>query len=197
MDRIGGHAASERSRLPAASRGGHNIGYWRCSREPDIWPDGSRNEAEEPPPLPSSPPLVRLDICPVPSASFAAPPPPRLPLPIHELPPRRKVVWIWICCCCGHGGMKVSVDPCPHCGIPRCPNCNTQRFHIRGSNGLPAPEDEDDFQDWFWRLVFKSPQDLATSNVSTDPEYAPNRETSGGTEPSCAWPNHLDRQAPA
>lgn len=49
-------------------------------------------------------------------------------------------------CCCGHGGMKVSVDPCPHCGIARCPNCNTQRFHIRGSNGLPAPEDEDDFQ---------------------------------------------------
>ncbi|KAK2136379.1 hypothetical protein NOF04DRAFT_1001920 [Fusarium oxysporum II5] len=51
--------------------------------------------------------------------------------PYRVRPPRRKVVWIWFCCCCGHGGMKVSVDPCPRCGIPRCPNCDTQRYNTR------------------------------------------------------------------
>jgi hypothetical protein len=76
-----------------------------------------------------------------------------LQVPIFELPPRRKVVWVWICvswtktrrrlsvvyryklticqCYCGHGGMKVSVDPCPRCGVQRCPNCETQRFNTR------------------------------------------------------------------
>ncbi|KAH7269392.1 uncharacterized protein BKA55DRAFT_7768 [Fusarium redolens] len=34
-------------------------------------------------------------------------------------------------CQCGHGGMKVSVDPCPYCNIPRCPNCETRRVHGR------------------------------------------------------------------
>lgn len=34
-------------------------------------------------------------------------------------------------CYCGHGGMKVSVDPCPRCGVQRCPNCETQRFNTR------------------------------------------------------------------
>ncbi|KAH7256403.1 hypothetical protein BKA59DRAFT_71877 [Fusarium tricinctum] len=53
------------------------------------------------------------------------------PVPYREQPPRRKVVWIWVCCCCGNGGMKVSVDPCPYCGIPRCPNCGTQRYNTR------------------------------------------------------------------
>ncbi|KAH7219299.1 hypothetical protein DER44DRAFT_84733 [Fusarium oxysporum] len=48
-----------------------------------------------------------------------------------ELPPRRKVVWIWICCQCGHGGMKVNIDPCPYCSTPRCPNCETQRLQGR------------------------------------------------------------------
>lgn len=52
-------------------------------------------------------------------------------VPIQELA-RRKVVWVWICCCCGHGGMKVSVDPCPRCGVPRCPSCDTQRINTRG-----------------------------------------------------------------
>ncbi|UPK97913.1 hypothetical protein LCI18_008848 [Fusarium solani-melongenae] len=66
-------------------------------------------------------------------------------VPIFETPPRRKVVWVWICvssgrqqikltihqCYCGHGGMKVSVDPCPRCGVQRCPNCETQRFNTR------------------------------------------------------------------
>ncbi|EWZ86970.1 hypothetical protein FOWG_10432 [Fusarium oxysporum f. sp. lycopersici MN25] len=51
--------------------------------------------------------------------------------PYRVRPPRRKVVWIWFCCCCGHGGMKVSVDPCPRCGVPRCPNCDTQRYNTR------------------------------------------------------------------
>ncbi|RSL64954.1 hypothetical protein CEP54_004425 [Fusarium duplospermum] len=60
--------------------------------------------------------------------------PPTVCPPFRELPPRRKVVWVWICCCCGHGGMKVSVDPCPNCGIPRCPNCTTQRLNIRGAS---------------------------------------------------------------
>ncbi|CZR33597.1 uncharacterized protein FPRO_01673 [Fusarium proliferatum ET1] len=50
------------------------------------------------------------------------------PVPIHELAPRRKVVWVWVCCQCGTSGMKVSVDPCPCCGNYRCPNCATRRF---------------------------------------------------------------------
>ena len=31
--------------------------------------------------------------------------------------------------------MKVSVDPCPRCGFPRCPNCDTQRLNFRGAQG--------------------------------------------------------------
>ncbi|KAM5525898.1 hypothetical protein FOXYSP1_01942 [Fusarium oxysporum f. sp. phaseoli] len=48
-----------------------------------------------------------------------------------EKPSRRKVIWIWFCCSCGNGGMKVSTDPCPRCGIPRCVNCDTQRLYTR------------------------------------------------------------------
>jgi hypothetical protein len=51
--------------------------------------------------------------------------------PIIETAPRRKVVWVWICCVCGYGGMKVSVDPCPNCCNPRCPNCDTRRINTR------------------------------------------------------------------
>ncbi|OBS27123.1 hypothetical protein FPOA_01064 [Fusarium poae] len=52
-------------------------------------------------------------------------------IPISEIAPRRKVVWVWICCVCGYGGMKVSVDPCPNCCNPRCPNCDTRRINTR------------------------------------------------------------------
>ncbi|KAF4970052.1 hypothetical protein FSARC_2870 [Fusarium sarcochroum] len=39
----------------------------------------------------------------------AAPALPNYPLlPISELPPRRRVTWVWVCCCCGHGAMKVA-----------------------------------------------------------------------------------------
>lgn len=52
-------------------------------------------------------------------------------IPIVDIAPRRKVVWVWICCVCGYGGMKVSVDPCPNCCNPRCPNCDTRRINTR------------------------------------------------------------------
>ncbi|KAH7256401.1 hypothetical protein BKA59DRAFT_467397 [Fusarium tricinctum] len=52
-------------------------------------------------------------------------------VPVKQLPPRKKAVWIWACCVCGNGGMKVSVDPCPYCGTPRCPNCDTRRANAR------------------------------------------------------------------
>ncbi|EWG36362.1 hypothetical protein FVEG_14661 [Fusarium verticillioides 7600] len=44
---------------------------------------------------------------------------------------RRRAIWIWFCCSCSHGGMKVSTDPCPSCGTPRCINCDTQRVYTR------------------------------------------------------------------
>ncbi|KAJ9428220.1 hypothetical protein QL093DRAFT_2129619 [Fusarium oxysporum] len=57
---------------------------------------------------------------------------PRFSLGKNSLPRNvRRAVWIWICCQCGHGGMKVSVDPCPYCSTPRCPNCETRRVHGR------------------------------------------------------------------
>ncbi|KAH7196661.1 uncharacterized protein B0J16DRAFT_3882 [Fusarium flagelliforme] len=53
-------------------------------------------------------------------------------IPIIEGPPgRRRVVWVWVCCICGYGGMKISVDPCPNCCNPRCPNCDTRRINTR------------------------------------------------------------------
>ncbi|KAF5603050.1 arginyl-trna synthetase [Fusarium pseudocircinatum] len=48
----------------------------------------------------------------------AAPPSLYFQTPFNELAPRKKVVYVWICCQCGHGGMKITVDPCPYCGIP-------------------------------------------------------------------------------
>lgn len=79
--------------------------------------------------------------------------------PLREVPPRRKVVWIWTCvgersglihspsyethtfvpieltstcqCICGQGGMKINVDPCFSCGFDRCPNCETRRVNSR------------------------------------------------------------------
>ncbi|CZR45357.1 uncharacterized protein FPRO_15468 [Fusarium proliferatum ET1] len=44
---------------------------------------------------------------------------------------RRRVSWVWFCCGCGHGGMKVIVISCPHCGLLRCPNCSVKRKEIR------------------------------------------------------------------
>lgn len=160
----------ESSELLPRTCGGLCLGvHYAHSTEPDIWPDGCLVEEAAQDlllpdhshlrhlshlsPLPSAPsPPLRL----LPAAFEAAPPPPRLPVPIRELPPRRKVVWIWICCCCGHGGMKVSVDPCPHCGIPRCPTCHTQRYNIRGSDEYPEPEDENEIRNWFWRLALET-----------------------------------------
>ncbi|KAG7001762.1 Protein SERAC1 [Fusarium oxysporum f. sp. conglutinans] len=77
---------------------------------------------------------------------FKALPLPRALLPINELPPQRKVVYVWVCCCCGQGGMKVGVGPCPVCGVPRCPNCPTQRnsncdFHEIDTISTSAPND--------------------------------------------------------
>lgn len=147
------HGAMERTQAQTQTRQprtcrGHSTHFWMRPTEPDVWPDESFKRAQKPPLSPSNQPLFCLLVRAAESARSETPPPPRQPLPFRELPPRRKVVWIWICCCCRHEGMKVSVDPCPHCGIPRCPNCNTQRLHIRGgSNGLPAPEDEEDFLD--------------------------------------------------
>lgn len=74
--------------------------HYAHSTEPDIWPDGCLEEAQDlllsdlshvsPLPPSLSPPFRLLP-------AFEAPPPRRLPVPIRELPPRRKVVWIWIC----------------------------------------------------------------------------------------------------
>ncbi|KAI3572140.1 hypothetical protein IWW34DRAFT_824446 [Fusarium oxysporum f. sp. albedinis] len=77
---------------------------------------------------------------------FKALPLPRALLPLNELPPQRKVVYVWVCCCCGQGGMKVGVVPCPVCGVPRCPNCPTQRnsncdFHEIDTISTSAPND--------------------------------------------------------
>ncbi|KAI1067959.1 hypothetical protein LB507_004502 [Fusarium sp. FIESC RH6] len=54
----------------------------------------------------------------------------RIPI-IEGAPGRRRVVWVWVCCVCGYGGMKISVDPCPNCCNPRCPNCDTRRINTR------------------------------------------------------------------
>ncbi|KAH7126499.1 hypothetical protein B0J13DRAFT_565570 [Dactylonectria estremocensis] len=127
-------------------------GFWMHPTEPDAWPDGHLEEAQAAWPVspistlrllrfqPSLPTFCLLD-------ESETPPPPRQTLPIWELPPRRKVVWIWICCYCGHGGMKVSVDPCPRCSTPRCPTCHIQRFNVRGANKLPELEGEDESED--------------------------------------------------
>ncbi|KAI5458227.1 hypothetical protein BGZ63DRAFT_407518 [Mariannaea sp. PMI_226] len=65
-------------------------------------------------------------------------------LPIQEVPKRgrRRKIWVWICCRCCHGGMKVQTDPCPHCGIPRCPACPCQEIWVRVADGTPDIEDE-------------------------------------------------------
>ncbi|KAH7175760.1 hypothetical protein EDB81DRAFT_770941 [Dactylonectria macrodidyma] len=73
-----------------------------------------------------------------------AAPHPHFLQPIRELPPRRKVVWVWTCCNCGNGGMKISVDPCPYCRIPRCPNCSTRKLTIRAANGASESEGPSD-----------------------------------------------------
>ncbi|KAL6415995.1 hypothetical protein AUP68_00202 [Ilyonectria robusta] len=68
--------------------------------------------------------------------------------PVRELPPRGKVSNLWTCsrqCACGHDGMKVSVDPCPHCHTPRCAYCKVYRFRSRSSNP-PFSVDETDAQ---------------------------------------------------
>lgn len=67
-------------------------------------------------------------------------------------------------CQCGHGGMKITVDPCPYCGVPRCANCDTRRFNSRLNTSNPYPESED--------LSYRLPLSTLTY-LSRQPNYMP------------------------
>ncbi|CVK84648.1 uncharacterized protein FMAN_01600 [Fusarium mangiferae] len=94
----------------------------------------------------------------------SAPPTLYFQTPFNELAPRKKVVYVWICCQCGHGGMKITVDPCPYCGVPRCANCDTRRFNSRLNTSNPYPESED--------LSCRLPLSTLTY-LSRQPNYTP------------------------
>ncbi|KAH6974295.1 hypothetical protein BKA56DRAFT_619242 [Ilyonectria sp. MPI-CAGE-AT-0026] len=101
-----------------------------------------KSNGEQGPNLPLNDYLEEAQNLPVPPETSGIPP------LIRERPPRRKGVNVWTCsrqCICGHDGMKVNVDPCPHCHTPRCAYCKVYRIRERSSNP-PLPVDETDPQ---------------------------------------------------
>lgn len=98
------HGAMERTQAQTQTRQprtcrGFSTHFWMRPTEPDVWPDESFKRAQRPPLSPPNQPLFCLLVRAAESARSETPPPPRQPLPFRELPPRRKVVWIWICVC--------------------------------------------------------------------------------------------------
>ncbi|KAH7007423.1 hypothetical protein EDB80DRAFT_684659 [Ilyonectria destructans] len=115
--------------------------------KPEGWLHAAEPNGEQGPNIPLNDYLEEAQNLPVPPATSEIPPPPHRALPIRELPPRRgKVVNIWTCsrqCICGVGGMKVSVEPCPQCGIARCPSCRVDRVRFRPSNPTLSVDETD------------------------------------------------------
>ncbi|KAH8695760.1 hypothetical protein GQ44DRAFT_719307 [Phaeosphaeriaceae sp. PMI808] len=54
----------------------------------------------------------------------------RRPLvPLQTLAKKKQAV-IWQCCSCGRSSIPIRTGTCPHCGTPRCINCQMTRVLV-------------------------------------------------------------------
>jgi len=52
-------------------------------------------------------------------------------LPIREVAPKRRLVYIWACCSCGCSSINIRLDTCPDCNTARCAFCQTSKVQVR------------------------------------------------------------------